>query len=327
MRSLNWCSLVFLLTGCSSSVEGTGEIAQEPNPSRDSSAETISPGDTTPNKKSPAVTQPGDVEDAGTDSSSNPPDPSCTSFVYSSFGECALNGKQSRTVLESLPKGCSGGSPVVEEPCACTSLKVFEGSMVKIPNVDLKPAPAGSSCIETWTTMGPTNQWPAIVLSMGENVPGQDSWVIDCSFTGTFGFRYYRAAGGSPAVEKPNSACNDGSFHHVAMCFDDTEGELFMDGVSVGKPKLLFYNLTAGVLNVGGWPSYPTNASILIDELRVSTYRRYTGNFSPEKHPQTDANTKLMFHLDEGAGSSIKDTSGFSLNIPLSATWSNNLCP
>lgn len=49
----------------------------------------------------------------------------CTSFTYSDFGACQPDGTQTRTVLTSSPAGCTGGSPVLTQPCtyvppACT---------------------------------------------------------------------------------------------------------------------------------------------------------------------------------------------------------------
>jgi hypothetical protein len=40
----------------------------------------------------------------------------CTSFTYSAFGPC-VNGTQTRTVLTSSPAGCTGGDPVLAQPC------------------------------------------------------------------------------------------------------------------------------------------------------------------------------------------------------------------
>ena len=44
----------------------------------------------------------------------------CTEFVYSDWGECQPGGTRSRTVVNSLPEGCSGGNPVLTESCIYT---------------------------------------------------------------------------------------------------------------------------------------------------------------------------------------------------------------
>ncbi|WP_169400732.1 LamG-like jellyroll fold domain-containing protein [Desulfobacter curvatus] len=43
--------------------------------------------------------------------------PICTEFVYSDWGECQSGGNRSRTIVASLPEGCSGGNPVLTESC------------------------------------------------------------------------------------------------------------------------------------------------------------------------------------------------------------------
>ena len=41
----------------------------------------------------------------------------CSSFVYSDWGACQLDNTQSRTISNSLPTGCVGGSPVLMQTC------------------------------------------------------------------------------------------------------------------------------------------------------------------------------------------------------------------
>jgi len=41
----------------------------------------------------------------------------CTSFTYSAFGACQSDNTQTRTVISSLPAGCTGGTPVLTQAC------------------------------------------------------------------------------------------------------------------------------------------------------------------------------------------------------------------
>jgi hypothetical protein len=41
----------------------------------------------------------------------------CTSFTYSSWGECQDNNTKTRTVTSSSPSGCAGGNPVLTQTC------------------------------------------------------------------------------------------------------------------------------------------------------------------------------------------------------------------
>lgn len=43
----------------------------------------------------------------------------CTSFTYSAWGTCTA-GTQTRTVLASMPAGCTGGAPVLSQACGTT---------------------------------------------------------------------------------------------------------------------------------------------------------------------------------------------------------------
>lgn len=48
-----------------------------------------------------------------------------------------------------------------------------------------------------------------------------------------------------------------------------------------------------------------------IDELRISTVRRYMASFTPPAAPfATDASTAALYHFDEGTGNGVGDTSG-----------------
>ena len=45
------------------------------------------------------------------------PPSACTSFTYSDWSACQPNSTQSRTVVSSLPQGCTGGNPVLSQSC------------------------------------------------------------------------------------------------------------------------------------------------------------------------------------------------------------------
>jgi hypothetical protein len=46
--------------------------------------------------------------------------PTCTSFSYSSWDDCNIDGYQTRTVQSSLPSGCTGGTPDTTQACTST---------------------------------------------------------------------------------------------------------------------------------------------------------------------------------------------------------------
>ena len=47
--------------------------------------------------------------------------PVCTEFIYSDWGDCQSGGTRSRTILNSLPEGCSGGTPILTATCTYTA--------------------------------------------------------------------------------------------------------------------------------------------------------------------------------------------------------------
>ena len=58
--------------------------------------------------------------------------------------------------------------------------------------------------------------------------------------------------------------------------------------------------------------SYPSFSGWL-DELRLSTTLRYAADFPPSTRPFTaDAQTAALYHFDEGAGATLRDTAGNS---------------
>ena len=48
----------------------------------------------------------------------------------------------------------------------------------------------------------------------------------------------------------------------------------------------------------------------IVDEVRISNVARYTTDFTPAKRFQSDENTIVLYHFDEGSGDLLKDASG-----------------
>jgi len=97
----------------------------------------------------------------------------------------------------------------------------------------------------------------------------------------------------------------DGKWHHVAFVrWADGTYKEFLDGQEVyaGGPGPCW--LTCNIINsdpptqigrdhADGWA---------IDEVRISDVARYSANFQPQTTFQSDANTVLLAHFDEGSG-------------------------
>jgi hypothetical protein len=127
-----------------------------------------------------------------------------------------------------------------------------------------------------------------------------------------------------------NTTLSANTWHHVAVT-RRTNGEMriFLNGVldrqATGPTGNISYRVGRPI--TGGWANepflvigaekhdYDPNAypsfSGWVDEVRISNIVRYTGNFTPPNAPFTpDANTVGLYHLDEGGGTTVLDTSG-----------------
>jgi hypothetical protein len=59
-----------------------------------------------------------------------------------------------------------------------------------------------------------------------------------------------------------------------------------------------------------------------MDEIRISRICRYRDNFKPELRFNTDADTLVLYHCDEGMGDELKDSSGNSHHARIiKANW------
>ncbi len=104
-------------------------------------------------------------------SSSKPATSACTSYTYSAWSACQSNNTQTRTVLTSIPAGCSGGvAPVTSQACtyvppvtACTSYTYIVGACQSnntAPVTGYTGIPAGCSGGATPATTQPCTYVP-----------------------------------------------------------------------------------------------------------------------------------------------------------------------
>ncbi len=170
-----------------------------------------------------------------------------------------------------------------------------------------------------------------------------------------------RVAFGVSAGAAGNTICGDivvadGEWHHVAVTRQRSNGQLriYVDGVldaegdgGVGSDKDVSYQdgratahpgsdpfLVIGAEKHDAGPSFPSYHG-WIDEVRLSTIRRYTGpRFTrPFTAFTQDGNTAALYHLDEGAGDAIGDAVGGSPGTrafggsPAGPEWSNDAAP
>ena len=238
---------------------------------------------------------------------------------------------------------------------------------VKIP-IDNPPVPAdiGSTdiTIEFWMKANPGDN------SATTCVTGNDGWttgniLIDRDVFGNGDFGDYGISlfqdgiafgvnnGTTGAGICGTSNVADGLWHHVAATRSISDGQirLFVDGALQAEvtgptgdisyhdnrltsfPNDPFLVIGAEKHDLGpGFPSF----NGWIDEIRLSTVVRYTGNFTRPSAPfAVDASTAALYHFDEGAGDVINDsaTGGASDGIrnfggsPAGPVWSADKAP
>src|SRR5581483_12494229 len=100
-------------------------------------------------------------------------------------------------------------------------------------------------------------------------------------------------------------------WHHVAATYDAGGAHLFVDGNLVASQAVASTIVQTGdPLTIGTLDLTGDIFSGVIDEVRISNVVRYTGSFTPSGPYVADANTKGLWHFDEGSGSTVADSSG-----------------
>jgi hypothetical protein len=104
-------------------------------------------------------------------------------------------------------------------------------------------------------------------------------------------------------------------WHHLAVTYDGTTTQGWIDGKAAPSPTKvnnLPLRISAAIFQIGRRECCGTTPiKGIIDEVRISDVVRYTKDFPlPKTEFEPDKNTRLLWHLNEGAGGEVKDASG-----------------
>lgn len=171
---------------------------------------------------------------------------------------------------------------------------------------DLPDAPPTSFTVEAWlrgdpeasNAMRPYVLWHN-VFELSENADGQ---VI---FT----------AGPDGVGASHPFTLMDGVLHHVAGTYDGADGtvHLYVDGAQVGvsgEPAFMG-DAKDDQLQVGCAKEATEGFYGVLDEVRISSVVRYTDDFELPTGPfESDGDTYLLFHFDEGNGTTAASETG-----------------
>lgn len=120
-----------------------------------------------------------------------------------------------------------------------------------------------------------------------------------------------------------------GWVHVAAVRFDRTALALYVDGRVVGVQRVdtdrTSVDATAGRIWVGS-DSVRTPATARVDELRVSSGRRYARTFVPSRFTSVDATTIHAWHFDDGVGSVARSVIGSAELSLRGLTWGTDTC-
>jgi hypothetical protein len=142
-----------------------------------------------------------------------------------------------------------------------------------------------------------------------------DGGSLDCSGVSDQ-FAYYQVNGNT--VQCSGVSADLGAWHHIAVSRDSSgTRRFFVDGVLRGtQTSTASPTDSSGVLTFGRAGDYSGEYfGGLLDEVRISNLAVYTANFTPPTAPLTSGpNTVALWHLDEGTGQTIADSSGNGRN-------------
>jgi PKD repeat protein/glucose/arabinose dehydrogenase len=153
---------------------------------------------------------------------------------------------------------------------------------------------------------------PTAVPSGHRHIVGKNNWELSVEPSGA-GVKLlweFATSGGWRSVASGEFPLNQ--WYHVAGTYDGSTMRLFVNGSQVGS-RAGTGNIvqTTNPLRIGSADGSGDIFTGLIDEVRVSNVVRYSGSFTRPQGPFTpDANTRGLWHLDEGSGSTTADVSG-----------------
>ena len=127
------------------------------------------------------------------------------------------------------------------------------------------------------------------------------------------------------------STVNNGAWHHIASVYDRTgmKTYLFIDGVKEAEGTISTasdfgnssneFHVSGGMQRIIASTRY--NAGI-VNVVRVSDVARYTSAFTPANSFTTDNNTKALWNMSEGTGTTVDDASSNNNDLTISgASW------
>lgn len=123
----------------------------------------------------------------------------------------------------------------------------------------------------------------------------------------TIGYGAKAEVRGSPAE------CTPHTWTHCALVFDRGDCALFVNGKQVERsrigPRPLYDDRPFHIGTDLEYDRFTYFWNGALDEVRLSSAVRYSGDFTPARRFAPDAQTVLLLHFDEGQGETARDSS------------------
>ena len=261
-----------------------------------------------------------------------------------SFGQTGTSLTAVVTVPDSATLGgetwtceINANDGLVDGPVAVGTLRIdpclsldFDGSGDVVTVADLDVGAGGAYTLEAWVFWDDTSLGDEeVVFSQADGsaerfragVVAQDTG-LPCS--GEPGSLYFTNGG---ACVVSSTAMAQGFWHHVAWTSNGTTVVLYLDGQEVGDGAVPITGAATDVFSIGGAGALD-GFSGGVDEVRVSSMRRYASSFVPEVRFEDDISTLGLWHFDEGVGPLAGDDSSYGVDGDIyGADWdSGSVC-
>jgi len=226
---------------------------------------------------------------------------------------------------------CSAGKCIPGDASECPCLGparslAFGGGCVEVPGSPFLQAETGFT-VEFW--LRTESKAPAILMDQRiTTAVGESDWHIEYQLAGGDGqlrFRYGNVTGADSQIGMPSVELNDGEWHHVAVTRDDKTLRWWVDGN--GLPG----NVTTNIQSLSNESPLWLGCSAFggqawdgsLDDIRISSFARYSKKFTPPGRHSRDAATVALWHADDDPGGDLLlDVTGQSHNGTLSGAVS-----
>jgi len=168
----------------------------------------------------------------------------------------------------------------------------------------LKHETAGDLTVEAWVTIDEDSNQPQNYITNAQFFIGlhkgdgkEPQWFTSITNDGKY------------QVLRSNSKPELGKRTNIAITFKGNVAQIYVNGHKDGEMNIKGLNIHRDrFITIGCRGIRYFKGSI--DEVRFSNIARYTNDFTPKNHFETDKNTLALYHFDEGTGEVLKDSSG-----------------